>query len=416
MNFDHLILLIGTNPLPNYVVARYFIESVPSLKTIIAAHTPSTASIARRLETSLRKRQGASHIAFEYCGLSDPGNANKIRHELEERIFDQHSNEEHYHLNYTGGTKVMGIHAYLTAFMALESDKISFSYLDAREFTLNIEGMAPTKDLRRKIEINFTDLFELHDCKANNKGSEIDWARPNEIFKNWILQGSIIDFLDWRKKVLTPTFFYGEHKMRVIDLLDLNKWHSEDGKHPFHDQALMMLQTLPEPQTWKTDEHGSLILPKSKIKYEDWFEGVRYLDGFWLEYYTMDVLKQRVQGIFEIRPNQHLVKGEANRDFEIDIMLMHGYQFCGISITTAYRSDLCKSKAFEIMHRSVQLGGDEARMVLVSTMTPMQVFELSQDLALDTDVSGQLLILGIDDLQPDKLWKAIHHHITGEWL
>lgn len=34
MSFEHLILLIGTNPLPNYVVAEYFLKNNPDLKTV----------------------------------------------------------------------------------------------------------------------------------------------------------------------------------------------------------------------------------------------------------------------------------------------------------------------------------------------------------------------------------------------
>ena len=38
-NFEDLILLVGTNPLPNYVVAKYFLLNNPNLKTIWLVHS-----------------------------------------------------------------------------------------------------------------------------------------------------------------------------------------------------------------------------------------------------------------------------------------------------------------------------------------------------------------------------------------
>lgn len=34
MKFEHLILLIGTNPLPNFVVAEYFLRENSNLKNL----------------------------------------------------------------------------------------------------------------------------------------------------------------------------------------------------------------------------------------------------------------------------------------------------------------------------------------------------------------------------------------------
>ena len=42
MEFTDLILLIGTNPLPNYVVAKHFLENNPLLQRIWLVHSEET--------------------------------------------------------------------------------------------------------------------------------------------------------------------------------------------------------------------------------------------------------------------------------------------------------------------------------------------------------------------------------------
>ena len=37
--FNHLILLIGTNPLPNFVVADYFLRHNPNIETVWLLHS-----------------------------------------------------------------------------------------------------------------------------------------------------------------------------------------------------------------------------------------------------------------------------------------------------------------------------------------------------------------------------------------
>jgi len=69
MDFEHLVLLMGTNPLPNYVVAEYFLTHNRKLENIWLVHSErfgrqeGTLTQAENLESILRR------FFWESCGV-----------------------------------------------------------------------------------------------------------------------------------------------------------------------------------------------------------------------------------------------------------------------------------------------------------------------------------------------------------
>jgi len=55
MNANHLVLLMGTNPLPNYVVAKYFLSNYANLPNIWVLCSKETRLPTERLEQVLKK-------------------------------------------------------------------------------------------------------------------------------------------------------------------------------------------------------------------------------------------------------------------------------------------------------------------------------------------------------------------------
>lgn len=416
VKFDHLILLMGTNPLPNFVVARYFLDHNPELRTIRAAYTKETEIIARRLEGVLYKLYPKERFSFHDCYISNPGDASVIRHAIEEYAIGEERQNGKFHLNYTGGTKVMGIHAYRSAFPLVATDQMSFSYLDAHNFTLKVEGDSPIEDLRRQIGITFPDLLELHGCKIFKEKPGIDWSQPNEFVCRWVKENKISDFLLWRKKAVLPWFYDGKHDfLEKPQVTRIQLFPDLPGLASFNVEAADFLQSFPEPFKWEFDATGNLVLPESDKARKKWREGaVKYIDGIWLEYYASKIIQEECRGLFEIHCNKFIIRERASKEFEIDILALYGYQLCGISVTTADIRYYQKSKAFEILHRSAQMGGDEARSVLLSVMEPDKVFELKQDLEVDTGNIEALLVLGKNDLAPEIMWRKIKQHILGD--
>ena len=182
MEIQHLALLVGTNPLPNYVVAKYFLETNLALHTIWLIYTTETESIAERLKTGLKKYH--PRIIFKKCYLSAPGDAKKIRHEITNAMKSVLKSDESIHLNYTGGTKSMAVQSYRTVFTEVKDIlNVSFSYLDTRDFILKSDDNTfKTDDLRGKIRIDIEDLLKLHDCRTKGTDSSICWDAPNQFF------------------------------------------------------------------------------------------------------------------------------------------------------------------------------------------------------------------------------------------
>lgn len=412
--FDHLMLLIGKNPLPNYVTAKYFIKHIPELRSIIAVFSADTKEIAARLEKVLQRQFPDAKFQFTYCELTSPSEAVLIREEIKKALSTSERKGGAFHLNYTGGTKNMVVHAYLAVFMTADLEKTSYSYLDAREFKLKFDGeQENTHDLRPEIDLPFIDLLALHDCQLGKVSREPDWSAVNAIFTEWIAADLIIDFLQWRDDFITPSFFDAEHKKLTYKKLPNPIPMNGLTASPFYPQIKRLLPCFPAPQSWQFHKTTELLIPDSGTKFDEWFKNVEYLDGKWLEYYIYAILQEKAPSHWHLSWGQHVKRHSAEKDFEIDVLVLNGYQLCGISVTTATKRAHYKNKAFEILHRATQMGGEEARAILVTTKDTPSVVALREDLQNDTGSSEHLLILGRDDLKPEKLWPAIHSHITG---
>ena len=144
VNFDHLFLLIGTNPLPNFVVADFFLKQNQRIKKIWLVYSEKnrfqsgTKEEADNLEKLIKqKHQGHANLEFplEKTAISDVSNAMVIRSDIVQKMLPNLRGTKGIHLNYTGGTKSMSTHVYWIL-RKLEDAEKEFSYLDARNFRL----------------------------------------------------------------------------------------------------------------------------------------------------------------------------------------------------------------------------------------------------------------------------------------
>ncbi|MDD3534388.1 MAG: hypothetical protein PHR27_10245 [Candidatus Cloacimonetes bacterium] len=120
----------------------------------------------------------------------------------------------------------------------------------------------------------------------------------------------------------------------------------------------------------------------------------KFIDGVWLEHYLYDELN-KISNDIEIYHG--IVK---QNHFEIDLMAIYGYQMTLISVTTDCKKGGCKLKAFEAIHRAHQLGGDEAKAVLVTLMECPRTLEDDIRGTFGSTIPG-FKAFGIDDF--DKL-------------
>ena len=342
--FTHLVLLIGTNPLPNFVVADFFLHSgipleriwlVYSEKNDYQAGTFSQAENLERLLSSKWKGKAPTlKFPLKKISLADVGDGKMIRMNIREKMIQSEKwpNDVNFHLNYTGGTKVMATHVYLQLQKNCPRGKHPFSYLDANNFRLLLDGkglfpLPGAADLRTKVFLSFADLIRLHGFSRTNQGNSDDSS--------------------------------------IQDTENFNK----------------LIASNPDLTT----------------------------NGHFLERCLYTKIKKRFEKKLgtqnDLLLNWVIKKSDWTTRFELDIIVMQGYQLTGISCTITgsrgeHRKKRVKLKGFEIIHRCRQIGGDEAKAIIVSSLGPEGTRELQEELEYDTGgTKKNILALGLDDLK-----------------
>jgi len=189
---DHLIVLIGGNPLPNLLAARQFLAPGGTLYPLF---TVTSREIARHL---LSVWQNTPRVTLP--DRIDPGNdSTTIVKAVDQAVAAAHG--KRLGLHYTGGTKRMALHSYRTLAQHLADGgdgarwisvpTLPFSYLDARtdylyahDLTLarcyawsirtDTNASADTDtgaDTSTGASLGLDQLLQLH-------GRAIDWGKP----------------------------------------------------------------------------------------------------------------------------------------------------------------------------------------------------------------------------------------------
>lgn len=436
-NIQHLVLLVGTNPLPNYVVAKYFLPRENELKKIWLVYSEkignqnSTRDLAEKLRNVLNKITG---VSFELLPLSDVSSAKKIESDIKEKLIPK-LKDGYVHLNYTGGTKAMSVHVYRTLEHEL-GDRCSFSYLDSRDYILkNDNGQFMSDDLRNEIFISFDDLINLHGCEKVKKNENPKWIEVIEEFEKLIIDNKLKVYLEWANKFLKKVYFANN---KFIDRLDKFIVHNqlpqnidklnEKFKRDTSNFVMTLLEKIP-PEYSIVNTDGSVWFPKNLLDNDSYIERLKpvvedFLNGKWLEIYVAEIIKRNLKELNTYNDNSIIVeenweirKKNARKPFEIDIIAMNGYQLCGISITTSDRELTCKGKVFEILHRVHQLGGSESKAILITCLPKSRLKRFKEDLkTISGATEDKLLVLCESDLRPDELWKNIKRHIWGNLI
>jgi hypothetical protein len=149
---ERLLLLVGSNPLPNYLVASQLRP-----REVVLLHTSQTQEPAKRLAAALRGLESGGEI--RQALIKDATSASSIFDAVKAQMEGATT-----HLNYTGGTKVMSAHA-LRAFYKAGGQAAHASYLDER----GVGGVARLRfddggdDLYLSVGFSLEVLLGLHD-------------------------------------------------------------------------------------------------------------------------------------------------------------------------------------------------------------------------------------------------------------
>ncbi|GEM_PF-404882 len=456
-DFTDLILLIGTNPLPNYVVAKYFHITNKSLKRVWLIYSEKTnfyegtVQYAENLKQVMKNEFRNKEVIYMLKNLSDISQANIIEKQVVDNLLKSNlSGIEKVHLNYTGGTKAMSVHAY-RAFEREFGGNFSASYLDARDYNIKFDKNPDinTGDLRKLIQLEVSDLFSLHNSEIipednNREGDYLksieDSSRSENILRfiaKLADQNKLLDLRNWftaanmdksdnNDSEQAGSLFDKPKSTDVKDTKKIIDNRLSNFTHKDNPELFSLLSLFPDNDKfcdkdgkWLYDNFG-ITGKANNSKYLK-----EFLNGKWLEAYVAWVLKQQTGEEKNIITNVNL--GTKNKDtnsgskkFEIDVLVKNGYQICGISCGTAVKyekgkeklSNTLKSKGFEVILRSSQIGGEEARSVLVTLLNPKLAKNLENDLKAATGAGqDKFIVLGRDDLPAKNMLKKLQEHI-----
>lgn len=353
-----LILLVGSNPLPNYLAACALRPG-----RIALVYTSETESAKYRLRRALAEALGDG-IAIDEAFVEDATCATMVCRVVNGLMADDDG--RHLRLNYTGGTKVMAAHARM-AFASRGGRAEHASYLDEggldRQAQLRFDDGNP-RPLSGHMEypLKLGTVLALHGIthtprKAKTPAPTTDDAR--EILCKVLADPPLAAAL------------YGERE-RLQKIGNPNRATSE----PFRADRYGLSLSVPEFP--KNEQMSQFANGKEKRSwFEQWY---RFIGGEWLE----EWLRAQIHAL-ELAPPPEITvgvnasRGEKVTQLEVDVAVIRGHRSYFVSCTTDASKHMCKLKLFEVAVRSRQLGGDLARAAVVCLAHDQTVSALQND-------------------------------------
>ena len=364
---DNLFLLVGTNPLPNYVAAQVLVRD-KAQSQVWLVHSVGVAHVQETLKKELTA-----------LGFKQP-----ISIQVEEARPENIRNQIHKHakdlpgvvgLHYTGGTKAMAVHAYL-ALEALTRDdphnpkrpvlrQVLYSYLDARTLSMVIEGTTLTTPVVHPIHLPVTieqvlTLHGLHTLKQQLVRATV-WPFVSKALAE--MYANPADVKLWREWCST----YLRHRTKpgaFADVTELGKVTT--ATFPFDALREAFQQEYPDadfPLSF-ADLAARSTFGVVNAAMAKWFDGV------WFEHFVFQSFTPLLgvkNGLTDLAMTINPLTNpkDTTSDFELDVVGMRGYQMFALSVTSAEQHKSCKQKLLEALVRTEQLGGSEARVALV---------------------------------------------------
>lgn len=374
---NHLFLLIGSNPLPNWVAARLLLKNDGQAYLI---HSTESVEVARRLA---RKLLSQGYRQPEYVPVPNASDAIEIYKAVRDRVSKIRSGQ--IGLNYTGGTKVMAVQAYRAVERELAPGVPPpvFSYLNARNLRLHIDGFAHAEfvGLDPKATLTLTELIDLHDdfTVGGQNREPIAWPVVEALEKLHRVES---DYKAWRGWI---TALQRNPSLSSTTL----EW---PGAASAVAAALAQGRPLTTTLAQLCRDH---IWPHSRISTPERL--ISWLEGEWLESYVLGLLKTN-QGLYrlhdfgqDLRIDRHAFK------FQVDVAAMRGYQLHFFTCWAGNNRQTAEYKLSESFTRARQIGGDEAGAALVCMFEdpPSIEFEVAQ--LMQTE--GRVKVFGRRELE-----------------
>ncbi|MBI1766358.1 MAG: DUF1887 family protein, partial [Acidobacteria bacterium] len=129
---------------------------------------------------------------------------------------------------------------------------------------------------------------------------------------------------------------------------------------------------------------------------------VNWLKGNWLEHHTLSQLRQ-IADTAQLNPQGTILnliaRNDEDRLTESDVLALRGYQLFYFSCFAGNDRKVAKLKLLEAVVRAAQLGGDEARVALVSCVEQGKVTALGNEVEKEWENKVRVRVFGNEDLE-----------------
>lgn len=436
---DHLLLLVGSNPLPDAVAGKLL--AAPGGK-ITLIYSKDSFPLAERLgkwfqnvDISLKEVKESDAVSVE----------EKVSEAIEQYERDHArtnpTRPARVGLNYTGGTKVMAVHAYRTLeqWASQHKRKAVFSYLDARTLQMRFEQVDdwPAIPVSLAVEIDIRDLLTLHGWELR-KGSPVEApVLPKSAAALLAIHGSETDaeiWTDWlyeslfrsarKPDPIDPPFWVFQAGNELEGQLEVrqakfeSKWKNNTDLRKLAISWPPDLPAFREAMSNELGQHDSYLnLAAARGKgCKDEQDFCKWLSGTWLESAVLAALQDCPEELhlkacsmdLKVKVPDKKVEGTetptagkktGGTEFQFDVVAMRGYQLFAFSCTTESARkrggrELVKQKLFEAYVRTRQMGGDEACVALVCPMGQEEADKLQEEMRRDISPEGRIRVFG----------------------
>lgn len=428
---DHLLLLVGSNPLPNAVAGKLLTASGG---TITLIHSEDGFDLARRLRAWFYNAGYADIDLFQV----QESNADSVREQVFRAIEKYESKVAGTNLarmarmglNYTGGTKVMSVHGYrvLEQWASKHKREAIFSYLDARTLQMCIEQMGDRPpipfNVGLNVEISIRDLLTLHGWELRKGSPTTTPVLPESAATLLVIHRSDPDALIWAEWLHDRLFRHArrpdaielpfwvfqagnelEGQFEVRQAKFDSKWKSNTDlqKLAIAWPDLPVFRKAVSNDVGRNDSYLNLVAARGKgCKDEQDF--CKWLSGTWLESAVLSALQHCPANLhlteccmdLKVKVPDEKIGGT---EFQFDVVAMRGYQLFAFSCSTESGRkrggrELLKQKLFEAYVRARQMGGDEACVALVCAMEQEEADKLQEEMRRDISPEGRIQVFG----------------------
>ena len=357
-----LIMTVGTNALPVWVAWHHLKDRLEDPISVRFVHTANTIPQKNLLETHCTPASFGRHIK------TSPGNPGIVRGDIRSKILaGLDENTTHLHVHYTGGTQVMGAETVSAIEERLAENPnvtLDTTYLDAR----------------------------------GNKG-------PCLISRRRVIRSDARNDVNVDLKHIAL--------LNGFTLAPFERQHTNaDGheyNHEYYKNGEWKQKYLPKPARLDDNQRraGNGVLGIMSDEVEPWRN--RCINDTNFEYAAYVALGQALQGVkndnsdrsnYKVYHKVYVKRTKANirdKEFELDVVTILGYQIVVVSCTLQNRSDAIKEKGMEVILRARQLGGDEAQAIVLCKAHPNEAQRVEKELHDEVGSAGlPLRIWGTD--------------------